>query len=157
MSIEQWGLVGLGLIVAIGFGVITVLLLGLHSEVRRLQRLARLTQRAIVDGRQTNGPKKSPPIRAQAALPLEVAADSPIPLAQLSAATADPPHTEEIDPPPGPVAPPSWHPDRRLLVMRLASRGRNAEQIASALHIPEDEVQQFLESSRLMAKRTGPL
>jgi len=42
-----------------------------------------------------------------------------------------------------------WNPDRRLLVMRLASRGKKADQIAAALRIPQQEADQFLKANKL--------
>ncbi len=91
-------------------------------------------------------PSQRPPAAATAE------ADSAAPLANLSAATiaADDPAEPTLDPAVAAANLMGWHPDRRLLVMRLASRGRTPDQIASALRIPQQEVQEFLESNHLL-------
>ena len=72
------------------------------------------------------------------------------PLVKLAQATL----AQAIEPGEGPPGVPDsltqWNPDRRLLVMRLASRGKTADQIAAALRIPQEEVELFLEVNRLV-------
>jgi hypothetical protein len=80
-----------------------------------------------------------------------------LPIAKLSAATADPAPVAvaERAPEQESVNLPGWNPDRRLLVMRLASRGKKADQIAAALRIPQQEVEQFLEANHLAPRHSA--
>lgn len=181
MTLELWIILGVGVAFVIGFGATTVLLLGLHAEIRRLSRLAEAAQRVLVDNLRQALPSKpaTVPAAPRAAPPPPpppepVAVDAPpppepvveeitLPLVELAAATAEPnaspltagARTPVVEPLPEAAAGPAWNPDRRLLVTRLASRGRSAEQIAAALRIPQDEVEQFLEANQLVARRTS--
>ncbi len=172
MTLEIWMVVVVGVAFTVGFGAMTVLLLGLHAEIRRLSRLAEAAQRVFADNLRQSLPPKSvasspspaPAVVDEAAIPAdpppEPIPELALPLVDLAAATGvngPPVHPEE--PPrrePDPAEPangPAWNPDRRLLVMRLASRGRNAEQIAAALRIPQEEVELFLEANKLVARK----
>ena len=153
-------IVGAGAAFAIGFGAVTVLLLALHAEVRRLAKLADGVQKALagnlrqilVSG-QEQKKALSPPVPApvspsalpRASPPEERAVPTP-PLVKLVQATESSAGLVALDTP----SPPQWNPDRRLLVMRLASRGKQPDQIAAALRIPQEEVELFLEVNRLV-------
>ena len=189
MRLEIWMIVGAGVAFAVGFGVVTVLLLGLHAEVRKLTRTAEGLRRGlaanlreVLPPRITRAlpPKVSEPVpsaaierakpRARPAPQPEAPAVAVQPKSNTSeasesldrlasaAAAPEPPASgpasaPALSPPasniPEPLPEPAWNPDRRLLVMRLASRGEKPDQIAAALRIPEDEVEHFLQSNRL--------
>lgn len=165
MKLETWMIVGIGIAFAIGLGALTVMLLGLHAEVRRLSKLAENAQRMLAANlRQllpavtvTTGQARppDPPQRT----PDRNTGFAPPPLATLARAiaaadTQSPAGVTISCPEPATGgARLDWHPDRRLLVMRLASRGQVPEQIAAALRIPEREVEEFLEANQLSAKQ----
>ena len=163
MQLEIWIVVGAGVAFAVGFVAVTVLLLGLHAEIRRLCKLAEAAQRVLVDNLKQALPSTT--TRLVAAAPPEPAAAEvkpvagpseviPLALAKLAVATngARPPSLVESPPGSAPSSP-AWHPDRKLLVMRLASRGKEPDQIAAALHIPQAEVEEFLEFNRLVVQK----
>ena len=139
MKLEIWMIVGAGVAFVVGFGAVTVLLLGLHAEIRRLSRVAEAAQRLLVDNlRQSLPPKNAAPRvpaqpvpRAAPPTPMRIEpapvtappplhATSPpalveelaLPLVELSAATAsaDPP-IEAEQPQPEPTTGPTWNPD----------------------------------------------
>ena len=167
MKLEIWMIVGIGIAFAIGLGAITVMLLGLHAEVRRLSKLAEGAQRILAANLRQVLPAVAAPkahnSRAPDPPPRVTEPDSQIvgpSLAMLALATAakDPQPsigagTTRPEPATGGAARLDWNPDRRLLVVRLASRGQLPEQIAAALRIPEQEVEQFLEANSLLAKK----
>ena len=67
-------IVCVGVAFAVGFGAVTVLLLGLHSEVRRLSRIAENAQRALLANLRQALPSASAPSepirRPSSALPV---------------------------------------------------------------------------------------
>lgn len=162
---------GVGVVFAVGLGAVTVLLLAVHAEVRRLTKHAEAAQQALVSNlRQTLTQASSPVISRTAPIAVAVkpttvelkpagsahaGQDFVLPLTRLVAATAS---HKSLPPPAGEIAEasssssddPSWNPDRRLLVMRLSSRGKSPSQIAAALRIPEDEVDVFLHVNKLV-------
>jgi hypothetical protein len=173
LKLEIWMIVGVGIGFAVGLGAIAVLLLGLHAEVRRLSRLAAAAHRSLLgnlehalDAAQPSpisvlpgrmAPKPEPALAlerpgtfAATASSAAVARPAPAPLELV------PELTRPIDAAARGVSPASaepWSPDRRLLVMRLAGRGRNPDQIAAALQIPQEEVEKFLEVNQLVPAR----
>lgn len=168
MKLEIWMIIGAGVAFAAGFGAVTVLLLAVHSEVRRLAKHAEAAHQALVANvRQTLAADSRP---GRVATPVVEAVSAPgagsrageiMPAAQ----SPDPPWTgliaattagRSVSPPAGEFAEPTsgdetgWNPDRRLLVVRLSSRGKSASQIAAALRIPEEEVETFLHVNKLV-------
>lgn len=166
MKLEIWMIVGIGIAFALGLGALTVMLLGLHAEVRRLSKLAENAQRMLAANLRQLLPAATvtigqarPPDPPQGT-PDRNAEFAPPPLATLARAlaAADTQSAAAVaiscpEPSTGGTTRLDWHPDRRLLVMRLASRGQLPEQIAAALRIPEREVEEFLEANQLLAKR----
>jgi hypothetical protein len=171
LRLETWMIVGAGIAFAVGFGAVTVLLLALHAEVRRLSRLADSAQRGLVANlRQTLPSENTPPParRLSSILPVhspyvppppppESEEETALPIAKLSAATIETASVAvaERAPEPESVNLAGWNPDRRLLVMRLASRGKKADQIGAALRIPQQEVDQFLEANNLAPRHSA--
>lgn len=160
-----------GVTCAAGFGALAVLMLGLHTQIRRLTRMAEAVQASLQANlkemvSQAAAPAQLPPVPApsSAAPPraYEAATAAATPsVMQLAAATAasiatsastNPPgahDTDSDDEPPRDLAS-RWTPDRRLLVMRLAARGNRADQIAAALRIPLEEIELFLKINKLV-------
>ena len=165
MKLEIWMIIGIGIALAIGLGAVTVLILGLHAEVRRLTKLADSAQRLLTANLRQILPAPAtvvaqsrpadPPLRLQ-----QQSREIALPeLAMLSAATAAAERQPIVRPPNAGLetqiattAGLDWNPDRRLLVTRLASRGQQPEQIAAALRIPEREVEQFLDANQVLSR-----
>ena len=164
-------IIGVGVAFAVGLGAVTVLLLAVHAEVRRLAKHAGAAQQALVSNlRQTLIQAASPVISRTAlaavaakratveskpAEPADAGQNLGLPLARLVATAA---FNKSLPPPTGETPEASsrgggdagWNADRRLLVMRLSSRGKSPSQIAAALRIPEDEVDLFLQVNKLV-------
>lgn len=159
MRLELWMIAGAGAAFAIGFGAVTVLILALHAEVRRLTKLAEGIQKALAGNLRRILADSEPPPRqprpvpresTPAAEPAAAAVAIAPPLVKLAQATLAQATEPGAGPPGVPDSLTQWNPDRRLLVMRLASRGKTADQIAAALRIPQEEVELFLEVNRLV-------
>ena len=166
MKLEIWMIVGVGVVFAAGLGAVTVLLLALHAEVRRLAKHAEAAQQALVSNlRQTLTQASSPVISRKTSIalasrpatvewqPAETARAQPDHVRPLTVLVTAPAASSRTLPAPvGKAAEASgngvdaagWNADRRVLVMRLSSRGKSPSQIAAALRIPEDEVDLFL-------------
>ncbi len=168
MKLEIWMVLAAGVAFAVGFGALTVLLLAVHSEVRRLAKHAEAAHQALVANvRQTLAADSRAggvltPIVEAASVPRAGSRAGEI---MLAAQSPDPPWTglmaattagRSVPPPAGGLAESAsgdetgWNPDRRLLVVRLSSRGKSASQIAAALRIPEEEVETFLHVNKLV-------
>ena len=160
MKLEIWMIIAAGVAFAAGFGALTVLLLAVHSEVRRLAKHAEAAHQALVANvRQTLAVDSRPgAVRAPIVEAVSVpAAGSRTGETMLAVPSPDPPWTElRAATTAGRGVRPladdetGWNPDRRLLVVRLSSRGKSAGQIAAALRIPEDEVETFLNVNKLV-------
>ena len=160
MKLEIWMIVGTGFALAVGFGVVSVLLLGLHSEVRHLSKLAEVAQRLLAANLRQALPSVGPapaetraPARPQPAEERNGGKAPPLAMLAAAMAAAEPPPIIGASLAADLAAGLNWNPDRRLLVMRLASRGQKPEQIAAALRIPEDQVEQFLAANQLLPKK----
>ena len=168
-------IVGVGVVFAAGLGAVTVLLLAVHAEVRRLAKHAEAAQQALVSNLRQAITQESSPVSPATPAPAAAKPTTTVELKPTEPARAQPdvgrPLTllvrapaasSRILPPPpvGEAAQASgnrggddagWNPDRRLLVMRLSSRGQSPSQIAAALRIPEVEVDCFLQVNKLVA------